>query len=279
MKRIDSSANPRYKALRKLVESSRERARSGLSILDGIHLVAAYLEHAGQPEQVAVSRQGKQDPEVAALLARMAGVDAIVLGDAQFAALSSVVTPTGILAVVKTPRPQARPRDMEACVMLEGLQDPGNLGSILRSCAAAGMEHVLLSHGSVHAWSPRVLRAGMGAHFALAIYEGADLQTAAREFNGARVATRPGAPQSIFESNLKGRIALMLGNEGAGLSAELLAAADRVVSIPMPGKAESLNIAAAAAVCLFERVRQWSGVRLPRPQGANKPNTGQTPRG
>jgi TrmH family RNA methyltransferase len=258
VKRIDSSANPRYKALRKLVESSRERARSGQSILDGAHLVAAYLEHAGRPEQVAVSRQGAQNPEIGALLARMAGVDAIVLGDAQFATLSSVVTPTGILAVVRTPRPQARPRDMKACVMLEELQDPGNLGSILRSCAAAGMEHVLLSRGSVHAWSPRVLRAGMGAHFGLAIYEGVDLQAAAREFRGARVATRPGAPQSIFESDLNGRIALMLGNEGAGLSAELLGAADRIVSIPMPGKAESLNIAAAAAVCLFERVRQLS---------------------
>jgi TrmH family RNA methyltransferase len=265
VKRIDSSANPRYKALRKLVESSRERARSGRSVLDGAHLVAAYLDHAGHPEQVAVSRQGAQDPEVRALLARMADVDAIVLGDTQFAALSSVMTPTGILAVVNTPRPQARPRDMEACVMLEELQDPGNLGSIVRSCAAAGVRHVLLSRGSAHAWSPRVLRAGMGAHFALAIYEGTDLPEAARDFNGARVATRPGAPRSIFESDLKGRVALMLGNEGAGLSAKLLAAADRVVSIPMAGKAESLNIAAAAAVCLFERVRQLSAARRQTP--------------
>jgi RNA methyltransferase, TrmH family len=258
VKRIDSSANPRYKVLRRLVESSRERARSGLSILDGAHLVAAYLDHAGLPEQVAVSRAGAQDPEIRALLARMAGVDAVVLGDAEFAKLSSVVTPTGILAVVNTPRPQPHPHDMEACVMLEELQDPGNLGSILRSCAAASVDHVLLSRGSAHAWSPRVLRAGMGAHFALAIYEGTDLRAAARDFGGERVATRPGAPRSIFESDLKGRIALMLGNEGAGLSADLLAAADRVVSIPMPGKAESLNIAAAAAVCLFERVRQLS---------------------
>jgi TrmH family RNA methyltransferase len=256
VKRIDSSANPRYKALRRLVESSRERSRAGRSVLDGAHLVAAYLDHAGQPEEVAVSRQGMQDPEIRGLLERMPGVDACVLGDAQFAALSSVVTPTGIVAVVTTPRPQACPRDMEACVMLEELQDPGNLGSILRSCAASGVAHVLLSRGSAHAWSPRVLRAGMGAHFALAIYEGADLAAAAREFKGALVATRQGAPRTIYEADLKGRVALMLGNEGAGLGNGLLAAADTVVSIPMPGKAESLNVAAAAAVCLFERVRQ-----------------------
>lgn len=256
MKRIDSSANPRFKALRRLVESSRERRRAGRSVLDGAHLVAAYLEQAGEPEQVAVSRPGLQSPEIQALLGRMPGADIVVLGDAQFAALSSVVTPTGILAVVKTPQPRPVPRDMDACVMLEDLQDPGNLGSILRTCAAAGIGHVLLSRGSAHAWSPRVMRAAMGAHFALAIYEAADLQAAARDFAGTRIATRQRAPRTVFEADLKGSIALLLGNEGAGLSAGLLATADHVVSIPMPGKAESLNVAAAAAVCLFERVRQ-----------------------
>lgn len=256
MKRIDSSANPRFKALRRLVESSRERARSGRSVLDGAHLVEAYLEQAGPPEQVAVSREALQRPEIRALLERLRAVEAIVLADAQFAALSSVVTPTGILAVVKTPRPELRPRLMDACMMLEEVQDPGNLGSILRSCAAAGVSHVLLSRGSAHAWAPRVLRAGMGAHFALSIYEGADLDAAARDFGGSRVATRQGAPLTLFDVDLRGRVALMLGNEGAGLSAGLLAAADHVASIPMPGGTESLNVAAAAAVCLFERVRQ-----------------------
>lgn len=256
MKRIESSANPRFKALRRLVESSRERAKSGRSILDGAHLVTAYLEHAGQPEEVAVSLEGSRSPEIQGLLERMPGVDAIVLGDALFDALSSLATPTGILAVVRTPRPQPRPAGMDACVLLEAIQDPGNLGSILRSCAASGVAHVLLSNGCAHAWAPRVLRAAMGAHFALAIYEGADLAAAARDFRGTRVATRLGARRSIFEADLKGRIALMLGNEGAGLTAGLLATADTVVSIPMPGRAESLNVAAAAAVCLFERVRQ-----------------------
>lgn len=225
-------------------------------MLDGVHLVAAYLDHCGQPEQVAVSARGLQSPEIRGLLGRMSGTDVIVLGDAQFAALSSVVTPTGILAVVKTPQPRALPRDMDQCVMLEDVQDPGNLGSILRTCAAAGMVHVLLSRGSAHAWSPRVLRAAMGAHFTLAIYEAADLQAAVRDFTGTRIATQQRAARTVFEADLTGKVALLLGNEGAGLSAGLLAAADTVVSIPMTGPAESLNVAAAAAVCLFERVRQ-----------------------
>jgi TrmH family RNA methyltransferase len=256
MKKIDSPANPRYQDLRELVESSRERKKVGRSVLDGTHLVAAYLEHVGPPQQVVINRRGLENPEIRALLDRMKGAETIMLGDTLFKALSSVVTPTGILAVIETPREHPIPPGMESCVMLEDLQDPGNLGSILRTCAAAGIGHVLLSRGSVHAWSPRVLRAAMGAHFALAIYEGADLAAAARDFPGKRIATQQLSPRTLFDADLSGGLAFLFGNEGAGLSPGLLAAADTVVSIPMPGKAESLNVAAAAAVCLFERVRQ-----------------------
>ena len=256
MKQISSGANPRYKALRKLVQSSQERRRTGLSVLDGAHLVAAYHEHAGLPRSIAVSRSGLASPEVRALLEAMPGVETLALGDALFAGLSTVATPTGIVAVVATPRSAAVTQALDACVMLEDLQDPGNLGSILRSCAASGITDVLLSKGSVHAWSPRVLRAGMGAHFTLKIHEDADLAAAARAFPGRLLATRPRAPQTVFDTDLKGKIGFMFGNEGAGLSAALLAAAHSVMAIPMPGKGESLNVAAAAAVCLFERVRQ-----------------------
>jgi len=130
MKQVDSPANPRFKALCRLVESSQERRRHGHSVLDGVHLAAAYLEHAGLPQQVVVSRSGLAVPEIKALLTKMAELEPLLLSDALFRKLSSVVTPTGILAVVETPQPQLVPRDMDACVMLEDLQDPGNLGSI-----------------------------------------------------------------------------------------------------------------------------------------------------
>lgn len=253
---ITSAANPRYKSLRKLVQSSQERRHTGLSVLDGVHLAAAYRECVGTPRSLAVSRTGLANPEVRKLLEKMEGVEVLVLGDSLFEALSSVATPTGIVAVIETPRPRAALQRMDACAMLEDLQDPGNLGSILRSCAAAGVGHVLLSKGSVHAWSPRVLRAGMGAHFALSIHEQVDLVAAAREFEGTRVATRALSPRAVFDVDLRGRVAFLFGNEGSGLSATLLEAADAVVSIPMAGGAESINVAAAAAVCLFERVRQ-----------------------
>ena len=256
MKHIRSADNPQFKALRRLVQSSRERSSAGRSVLDGPHLVTAYHEHVGVPEQLVVSSSGRTAAEVQALLAQMPRMEPLELRDELFWRLSSVVTPTGIIAVVRTPRPGLVPREIEACLMVEQLQDPGNLGSILRTAAAAGMTHVLLSKGSVHAWSPRVLRAAMGAHFLLRIHEEVDLLAAAREFGGRIVATSQRRHRSLFEEDLSGRVALVFGNEGGGISRELMAAAHAVVAIPMPGKVESLNVAAAAAVCLFERVRQ-----------------------
>jgi TrmH family RNA methyltransferase len=253
---VTSAANPRYKALRSLAQSSQERRKTGLSVLDGVHLAAAYRQHVGMPRSIAVSRSGLANPEVQAVLETMRGVEILALSDALFKGLSSVATPTGIVAVVETPRSRAAPQAVDACVMLENLQDPGNLGSILRSCAAAGVKHVLLSRGSVHAWSPRVLRAGMGAHFILNVCEDMDLVAVARDFPGMLLATQARAERTVYDTDLTGRVGFLFGNEGAGLSAALLAAADAIVSIPMPGGAESLNVAAAAAVCLFERVRQ-----------------------
>lgn len=256
MKRIDSRENAHFKALRRLVESSRERKTSGLSLLDGPHLVSLYQEQVGAPEQIVVSRAGLEDPEIRAIVDRLQGVQVVLLGDALFKDVSSVVTPAGIVAVVKTPRPRPIPQQLETCIMLEDLQDPGNLGSILRSAAAAGVQHVLLSGKSVHAWSPRVLRAGMGSHFLLQVYERADLVAAADAFTGTVIATRTTGARSLFETDLSGTVALLFGNEGGGLSEELRKKAHTEIAIPMPGKTESLNVAAAVSVCLFERVRQ-----------------------
>src|SRR5262245_33668451 len=227
-KLVSSSDNPRYKELRRLVQSAQVRRKSGLSLLEGAHLVEAYHKHQGAPRQFIVSRSGMEDPEIRGLMNRLAPVEALVLADSLFKHLSSVVSPTGILAVVATPRPRPVSQDMEKCVMLEDVQDPGNLGSILRTCAAAGIDHVLLSTGSAHAWSPRGLRAAMGAHFALNIHEQMDLPAAARAFRGTRVATRQGASLSVFDADLRGSIAFLFGNEGAGLSGDLLGAADVV---------------------------------------------------
>lgn len=256
MKRIDSRENASFKALRRLVESSRERKKTGLSLLDGPHLVSVYRDHVGLPEQLVVSAAGLQDREILDILERTPATDTVVLGNALFKEISPVMNPTGIVGVVKTPSPVPVPAKLETCIMLEDLQDPGNLGSILRSAAAAGIKHVLLSHKSVHAWSPRVLRAGMGAHFMLQVYEQVDLIATAGAFTGAVLATRTDARSSLYATDLTGTVAILFGNEGAGMSEALRKKAHAEIAIPMPGKTESLNVAAAVAVCLFERVRQ-----------------------
>ena len=258
MKQVTSAENATYKTVRRLVQSSQARREAGRSVLDGSHLIAAYLSRKGSPRELIVSRSGMDDSEIRSLVSRAPGVPTIVLRDSLFENLSSVATPTGILAVVDTPRPGRIPAEIGSCVMLEAVQDPGNLGSILRTCAAAGIRLVLLSRGTVNAWSPRVLRAGMGAHFFLDLHEGVELEPIAARYAGRLVATRQSARHSLYEADLTGDVGFVFGNEGAGLSAPLLQAATAVVSIPMPGGTESLNVAAAVAVCLFERVRQLS---------------------
>jgi TrmH family RNA methyltransferase len=183
-----------------------------------------------------------------------------------FAATSSLPASVGVLAVVSTPRPTAL-RFADFCLLIDDVQDPGNIGSILRSAAAAGVAQVLLSLRCAFAWSPKVLRAAQGAHFAIDIHDDVDLAEwglAYRDSGGEIVATVVDGGTSLFDAPLGKRIALAVGNEGAGLSPALAALATQRVTIPMPGGVESLNVAAAAAICLFECVRRrTAGNRAP----------------
>ena len=256
MKQITSADNTYFKQLQKLAHSSRERRLEGLSLLDGVHLLQAYLAHGGVPLRVLLSDAGARNAEILAALNGFESLEVMQLTDAMFNQLSSVATPTGVITVIKTPRLETPPAVLETCVMLEDVQDPGNIGSILRSCAAAGVKQVFLSRASANAWSPRVLRAAMGAHFSTTVYERMDLQALAQRFPGQVLVTRQQVSRTIYAAKLTGDIAFIFGNEGAGVSKALAHWAHGAVCIPMPGDTESLNVAASAAVCLFERVRQ-----------------------
>ncbi len=256
MKHVSSRSNPLYKSLAKLKDSPRERRTENSALLDGAHLIEAYLDRVGAPRALAIADAAQQDPGIRALLTRTAQLEPIVLADGLFRELSPVTTPTGILAVVAIPAPKVVPSAVACCLLLEDIQDPGNLGGILRTAAAAGLEHVLLSRGCADAWSPRALRGAMGAHFLLNIVERADLVAFAETYAGQVVATAAHARRSVFETDLRPATAFAVGNEGAGLTQALAAEADAEVAIPMPGRMESINVAAAVAVCLFERVRQ-----------------------
>jgi TrmH family RNA methyltransferase len=252
MKLIQSRENPFYKELVKLAGSARQRNKAGQTLLDGAHLLSAYLDSGGRPLHVLLSSSA--NAECAELVSRLSDVPVTQLDDKLFTELSELKTTTGILALIEIPSFQKSAASF--ALLLEDIQDPGNLGSMLRSAAAAGCDAVFLSQGCADAWSPRVLRAAMGGHFCLAIQESQDLQAVARAFSGTLLATSLQATRTLYECDLTGNIAFMMGNEGAGLSEQLLQLATHPVTIPMPGKVESLNAAAATAICLFEAVRQ-----------------------
>lgn len=254
-RQVSSRDNPQYKRLKALGSSAQARKKEGLSVLDGAHLVEACLASGRVPELVAVSESGMRRAEVARLAAA-AGVPVTRFPDALFEALSTVEHGAGIIAALRTPR-EAMPAVIAGdCLLLEHLQDPGNMGSLLRSAAAAGVGRVFCSPRTVYAWSPKVLRAGQGAHFALQIVEGVDLAEVSARLTVPMVATTSHRGQSVYQADLTRPVAWLFGNEGAGVSEALAAQATWRLSIPMPGKAESLNVAAAGAICMFEAVRQ-----------------------
>ncbi|MBL8383831.1 MAG: RNA methyltransferase [Burkholderiales bacterium] len=252
---ITSRDNPLYRRLKALGSSAQARKKEGLSVLDGAHLVEACLARGWRPELVAVGESALRRAEVARLAAG-AGGDVPVFADALFESLSNVEHGAGILAAVRTPRAALPDAITGDCLFLEHLQDPGNMGSLLRSAAAAGVGLVVCSPRTVYAWSPKVLRAGQGAHFRLEIVEGVDLEAARARLRVPLLATTVHGGETLYGVDLAGPVAWLFGNEGAGVSPEMAARADRRVVIPMPGQSESLNVAAAGAVCLFEAVRQ-----------------------
>jgi TrmH family RNA methyltransferase len=256
IKRISSRDNPFFKSLHRISSSARERREAGQTLLDGAHLLRAYLDAGNKPLHLLINEQALQDAEIAALLETCDAVPQTQLDDALFAQLSELKTPNGLLTQIEIPTAKVAVSHSQFALLLEDIQDPGNLGSILRSAAAAGCDAVFLSQGCADAWSPKVLRAGMGGNFALSLHESADLLQVAAEFTGKILCASLQADKSLYDSNLRGKLAFAIGNEGAGLSPALLNVAQQHFIIPMPGKVDSLNAAAATAICLFEAVRQ-----------------------
>lgn len=253
---IRSHENPLAKELVLLGHSSRHRRKQCRTLLDGVHLVDSYLKAVGVPLVVAVSESGLRHPEIANLLAQSQMPPAAVLADALFAKCASASASVGIVAIVPVPTLPLESLTAEPCLMLENIQDPGNLGTLLRSAAAAGFHRVLLSPRCALAWAPRVLRAGQGAHFQLQLHEDASLPDWARRYPGRLLGAVMQGARPYWDTDLTGPVALVVGNEGAGISSGLLALLHGRVCVPMAPGVESLNAAVAGSILLFERARQ-----------------------
>jgi TrmH family RNA methyltransferase len=259
VKAITSRDNPLYKRLKALAASTHQQKKGGQALLEGFHLAGAYLDVAGQPELCVVTEGALRHDEAQAIVARVDAQRIVVLADALFGQLSNVVHGVGLLLLVHKLGAALPERVEGSCVVLDGVQDAGNVGSILRSAAAAGVKQVFCAPGTAYAWSSKVLRAGMGAHFLLDVYEDVEAAVLIERLAVPAAITDSHGPQALYDCDLSGPIAWVFGNEGAGVSAAWRAAVAHRLTIPQPGGMESLNVAAAAAICLFEQCRQQRG--------------------
>lgn len=253
---ITSRDNPQFKRLKYLADSARTRREEQLTLLDGMHLIEAYLDAGGQPATLVFA--ASCPAEIRALLAgRCTQARLIDLADSLFGELSPVATPVGVLAEAAWLEVKSPAYLIPLVLLLEDIQDPGNLGSLLRSAAAAGASLAVLSPSCADPWSPKALRGGQGAQFVLPLQQRTDLldwMLTHSVLPVVALSLHESAP--IYQLDLSGPIGILVGNEGAGLSPSVLDAARHRANIPMPGQVESLNVAAAAAVALFEAVRQ-----------------------
>ncbi len=258
---LHSKDNPRVRRWTKLARDARLRRSERSALIEGAHLVSAWIERHGPPSALIVSESGLDRAEIAQLAGRC-GAQPFTLDDNLFRAVVDVETPAGIAAEVRIPVSRAALASSSLCVFLEGVQDAGNVGAILRSAAAFGAQDAVLSRGCADAWSPKALRAGMGGQFVLDVVEHADLEQAIADFGGSTLCTVPRGGRPLGETSLGERVGWIFGGEGSGVAEAIAARADLRVTIPMAGKVESLNVAAAAAICLYETARRRAGAGM-----------------
>ncbi|CAM3874265.1 TrmH family RNA methyltransferase [Roseateles saccharophilus] len=249
---ITSRDNPALVRLRKLGSEPGGYRKTGSVWIEGDHLLRAALQRGWTPVLVVATEAAMQDAVLRALAEQAPRV--LVVPTALFKALSGLESPAQIGAELTLPAASAIDANA-ASVVLDRLQDAGNVGAILRSAAAFGVRQVLALKGTAALWSPKVVRAGQGAHFGLRLIEG----LAADDLAALAV---PLIATSSHTEHVLNRIALpspcawVMGHEGQGVSPELMARCALTVGIPQPGGEESLNVAAAAAICLYESQRQ-----------------------
>ena len=256
MKHISSRDNPLYKHLQRLARGPRD----GQAVLEGVHLCQEWLRHKGLPE-LALFDAGRLEHSVElADLARAVPPSSCVSCEPTLVGgLSQVGHGQGVYFVVNLSVTEAPPCIAANCLWLDRIQDPGNMGTLLRTAAAAGIGEAYLSAGCASAWSPKVLRSAQGAHFAMTLHEHVDLAGLSGRLGVPLVATVLERAVPLYEADLPARCAWLIGNEGQGVAPELLELADMRVYIPQAPGVESLNAAVAAAICLFEQRRRFPG--------------------
>lgn len=254
---ITSTRNPKIQHVRALQGRGRTRQAAQSFVVEGLRLVEEAVGAGWDAELVLHSGELNRRGQALLQAFQERGTAIEAVSPHVMEAASDTQTPQGILAVMRT-RSLPLPVKLNYAFIPDGVRDPGNLGSMLRSAAAAGVEAVLLPPGSVDPFSPKVLRAGMGAHFRLPVlslgWEQITKLVRRHQLHVYLAAARQGMPHT--QADFRRPLALLIGGEAEGASTEGQQLADDWVQITMPGGAESLNAAVAAAILLFEVVRR-----------------------
>jgi TrmH family RNA methyltransferase len=254
MKHIESRANPLYKQLYKWQSSAGRREEPIL--LEGINLCESWLALGKQPKYAIFDIERVAQPQLAALIDQLNPDVCLTMSASLLGNLSSVDTDQGVLFVAQPTIHPIPEKISESIVLLDRLQDPGNVGAILRTCAAAGIKRVFASVGTAGLWSPKVLRSAQGAHFVLKLNEQTDLQALTSALAVPLIVTTLDQASDLYKTTLPKHAAWVFGNEGQGVATALLERADLRIKIMHDRAVESLNVTVASAICLFEQRRQ-----------------------
>lgn len=258
---ISSAANEKLKRWKKLVENSRSVKKMGTTLAEGVHL-AQVIEGSAAEVLSVIVRENGVSAETQALAARVCGhkrARLYCLADTLYDSVCPVEHGVGLMLEVQVPE-CARPAAPLAgdALYLDGVQDAGNAGTMIRTAVAAGVRLIVANEGTASLWSAKVLRAGMGAHFGAVLYENVPPEQLPDLLQARRLAADARGGVDLFASAdwHRGATVWMMGSEGAGLSERALAVAQQRYLIPIEAACESLNVGAAAAVCLFEQRRR-----------------------
>lgn len=254
---IESKDNNLFKNIKKLKER-RFRDKEGLFILEGFRLIEEAIKAKMEIENIIISKDYEQKFQEFLLNNINLNKKTYFLANNLFMQVASTENPQGIIAVVKKKNNQKTLKG-DFYLICDKVQDPGNLGTIIRTAHAAGVNGIILTKGTVDIYNDKTIRSTMGSIFYIPIFyddENFSIIRSLKEDGFSLVATSLAESKNFFEEDLKGKTILAVGNEGNGISNELFELADKKVKIPMPGGAESLNVSIATSIILFEKVRQ-----------------------
>ncbi|SMF71467.1 RNA methyltransferase, TrmH family [Paenibacillus uliginis N3/975] len=257
---ILSLQNARVKSWTQLQEK-KHRDKQNKFVVEGIHLVQEALISGADIECIAYDYDQGIPHELKELPDNGQGVEWIGVTEAIISKVSHTSTPQPVFAVVRKEKmtwDDLFAQKDKLVIVLDGLQDPGNVGTIIRSADASGVGGVILGKGCADLYNPKTLRSTMGSLFHLPVIEGelTDILPQAREMGARLVTTSLEGQTTAFHYDFGGSCWIVIGSEGSGVSPEVSALVDDAIIIPMPGKAESLNAAMAASVLMFEALRQ-----------------------